>query len=317
MADLILVTSNNFSWVVTVHLAKVIEKNIIRLLKQVTTSIADDVAESLVAVRRKSEGLGAELMDAILENIRLAKETGRAVCQDTGLLMIKLVIGSDFPLRVNEILKAVVRGVSEGTKGIPLRPNVVDLVSGKNTGTNIGERSPWFSIGVAEGEVLEVSVMAKGGGSEVACRALSTPPSIGFKIAAELAIDVIAEHGFNSCPPLFIGIGLGGTLATAAEIAYESLLRPVGLRHWSSRVSEYEEYLIELANKLDIGPGGLGGGPTVADVHIETAAHHPACMGIAVVVNCWALRRGKLRVFPDGSVEFFRYRLGGGEWVRP
>jgi len=255
-------------------------------------------------------------MDAVLENIRLARGEGRAVCQDTGLLVIKLVVGDEFPLRLKEIIDAIIRGVSKGTEEIPLRPNAVDPISGRNTGNNIGERSPWFSIDVAEGEVLEVSIMAKGGGSESACRALTTSPAEGLRIAAELAVSVVAEHGFNSCPPLFVGVGLGGTLATATEIAYESLLRPAGVRHRSRKISEYEVYLIELLNKLGIGPGGVGGGPTIADVHVETAAHHPASMGVAVVVNCWALRRGRIRISPDGDVEFFKYKPGDGVWVK-
>ena len=298
------------------HLAEVIKENIVKLLREVATSVPDDVVESLAEVRRRSEGLGSELMNTILENIRLAKSEGRAVCQDTGLLAIRLVVGSEFPLRLKEVIDAVVRGVSKGTEEIPLRPNVIDSISERNTGNNVGERSPWFSIDVSQGEVLEVSVMAKGGGSEAACRALTTSPAEGFRVAAELAVSVVAEHGFNSCPPLFIGVGLGGTLATATEIAYESLLRPVGVRHRSRRISEYEKYLIELLNKLGIGPGGVGGGPTVADVHVETAAHHPASMGVAIVVNCWALRRGRIRIFPDGDVEFFKYKLGDGVWVK-
>ena len=297
-------------------LSRLVEESVIKLLKYINVAVGDDVIESLRRVRDASSGLGAEVMEAVLRNIEVGRAEGRPVCQDTGLVVVKVVIGDGFPLKLSEVRRSVVRGVARATEEVPLRPNAIDLVTGANTGSNVGEKVPWIVIEPTEGDALELSIMVKGGGSEAACRALSAPPIRGFRAAANLVVDVIAEHGFNTCPPLFVGVGLGGTVATAAEIAYEALFRPVGVRHGSREIAEFEEYLLELLNKLGIGPGGLGGGPTVVDVHVETAAHHPASMGVAVAVNCWALRRGKVRIHPDGTAEFFKYSLGGGVWVR-
>ena len=297
-------------------LRKVVEKSVIKLLKYINVAVGDDVIESLRRVRSASTGLGAEVMNAILRNIEVGRAEGRPVCQDTGLMVAKVVIGDEFPLKLGEVRSSIIRGITRATEEVPLRPNAIDLITGMNTGNNIGERAPWIVVEPTEGDMLELSIMVKGGGSEAACRALAAPPVKGLRTAAKLVVEVVAEYGFNACPPLFVGIGLGGTVATAAEMAYEALFRPVGVRHWSREVAEFEEYLLELLNKLDIGPGGLGSGPTVIDVHVETAAHHPASMGIAVAISCWALRRGKVRIYPDGTTEFFRYSLGGGAWVK-
>ena len=296
-------------------LRKVVEEAVIKLLKHINVSVGDDVIESLKRVRGASTGLGAEVMDAILKNIEVGRSEGRPVCQDTGLVVAKVVIGDEFPLKLGEVRSSIIKGVARATEEVPLRPNAIDTITGLNTGSNVGERAPWIVIEPAEGRVLELGIMVKGGGSETACRALAAPPVRGLRTAANLVVDVIAEYGFNTCPPLFVGVGLGGTVATAAEVAYEALFRPVGMRHWSREIAEFEEYLLELLNKLDVGPGGLGGGPTVIDVHVETAAHHPASMGVAVAVNCWALRRGKVRIYPDGTTESFKYGLGGGVWI--
>ena len=296
-------------------LRKVVEEAVIKLLKYINVSVGDDVIESLRRVRGVSTSLGAEVMDAILKNIEVGRSEGRPVCQDTGLVVAKVVIGDEFPLKLGEVRSSIIKGVARATEEVPLRPNAIDTITGLNTGSNVGERAPWIVIEPAEGRVLELGIMVKGGGSEAACRALAASPVRGLRTAANLVVDVIAEYGFNTCPPLFVGVGLGGTVATAAEVAYEALFRPVGMRHWSREIAEFEEYLLELLNKLDVGPGGLGGGPTVIDVHVETAAHHPASMGVAVAVNCWALRRGKVRIYPDGTTESFKYGLGGGVWI--
>ena len=297
-------------------LRKVVEDSVVELLKYINIAVGDDVVASLRRVRDISSGLGAEVMDAILRNIEVGRSEGRPVCQDTGLVVVKVVIGDEFPLKLGELRSSIIKGITRATEEVPLRPNAIDSITGMNTGSNVGEKAPWIVVEPTEGDVLELGIMVKGGGSEAACRALAVPPVRGLRAAANLVVDVIVEYGFNTCPPLFVGVGLGGTVATAAEIAYEALFRPVGVRHWSREIAEFEEYLLELLNKLDVGPGGLGGGPTVIDVHIETAAHHPASMGVAVAVNCWALRRGKVRIYPDGTTEFFKYSLGGGVWIR-
>jgi len=294
----------------------VIEASIARLLRYVNTEVGGDVVGALRRVREASTGLGAEVMEAIVRNVEVGGREGRPVCQDTGLVMVWLAVGDEFPAPLTDTVNAVFRGVARATEEVPLRLNAIDPLTGEVMGGNIGRGSPQVFIRPARGRLLEVRVLVRGGGSEAPCIAKALAPSRGFKGVAELVVDAVANQGFNACPPLFIGVGVGGTLATAVELAYESLLRPVGARSSDPVLAGLEERLLNLVNKLEIGPGGMGGGPTAVDVRVEAGVHHPASMGVAVVTNCWALRRGMLRIYPGGNTYLFKYGVGGGEWVR-
>jgi fumarate hydratase subunit alpha len=209
----------------------------------------------------------------------------------------------DFPYR--KILeKSIMEGVRKATREIPLRPNAVDPLTGKNSGDNIGAHVPFIQWDLVDGDRCEIIVLPKGGGSENACTLSMLNPSDGMKGVKKFIVDWMAKVAGNPCPPTIVGIGIGGGADIAMNLAKESICRPIGNRNENPTVAKIEEELIKAINELGIGPMGLGGKTTVMDVHIEMAHRHPASLPVGIVVQCWADRRAKMEIDGNGKIEF-------------
>jgi fumarate hydratase subunit alpha len=222
----------------------------------------------------------------ILKNIEIAEELGVPLCQDTGIPIVYLTLPPDIPYS-KKLYDAVATGVRRATREVPLRPNVVDPLTRHNTGDNTGAGVP--AIHVKPGKTFAVTVLPKGAGAENSSRTTMLLPSHTYGIEGFVVETMLHAEG-KPCPPVFLGVGIGGTFDLAANLAKESLLLPV------DTMTEYEQQICSSVNKIGIGPMGMGGDYTALAVKVKTAACHTASLPVAVNVQCWANRHATVEV---------------------
>jgi len=222
----------------------------------------------------------------ILENIALAGERQVPICQDTGVPVVYLTLPPDVPF-TPDLFAGIREGVRRATTAIPLRPNVVDPITRENTGDNTGAGMP--AVHVVFGDRLTVTVLPKGAGSENASRIGMLLPSQAADIPRFVAETMLIAGG-KPCPPVFLGVGIGGTFDGAAALAKEALLLPV------DTMDDYEQEICDAVNALGIGPMGLGGETTALAVKVKRRDCHTASLPVAVNVQCWACRRATVEV---------------------
>jgi len=216
----------------------------------------------------------------ILKNIAQAEKLGVPICQDTGVPVVYLTLPPEISL-TPELYEAVADGVRKATREVPLRPNVVDPITRHNSGDNTGAGMP--AIHVKPGERFTVTVFPKGAGAENVSRTGMLLPSQADRIE-RFVVETVCLAGSRPCPPVVVGVGIGGTFDGAAALAKEALLQPL------DRMTEYERGIMGAANRLGIGPMGLGGDITVLAVKVKTAGCHTASLPVAVNIQCWANR---------------------------
>jgi fumarate hydratase subunit alpha len=222
----------------------------------------------------------------ILKNIEVAERLGVPMCQDTGVPVIYLTLPPDVPLTQN-LYDAVSEGVRRATKEVPLRPNVVDPLTRHNTDDNTGAGMP--AIHVRPGKKFTVTVLPKGAGAENMSRIAMLLPSQKDQIE-KFVVETVYLAGSRPCPPLIIGVGIGGTFDGAAALAKEALLEPV------DTMTASEEQILCAVNQLGIGPMGLGGDFTALAVKVKTAGCHTASLPVAINIQCWANRHATVEV---------------------
>ncbi len=290
-------------------LASVLEDTFVTLLRLAVTDLPQDVTKGLErALKRERNATAKSQLEAILTNITLARKQSIPMCQDTGIQIFYLTVGSKFPF-LEELPQILEKAVRRGTQEIPLRPNTVNPVLHQNPGDNTGLYIPWINWKIVHGTDLHITAFPKGGGSENVCQLGMLTPGQGLKGMKQFVIDAVIDAGAKPCPPTILGIGIGGGADICLKLAKEQLLRPVGQRHQNPEIAKLEEELIEAINNIGIGPMGLGGNTTVIDVHIEVAMRHPASFPVGLAVQCWAARRASARITKDGKVEFLSHEV--------
>ncbi len=288
--------------------ASELEDVFVTLLRLAVTDLPLDVVDGLEqALKLESNSTAKSQLEAILENIKLARQRSIPMCQDTGIQIFYLTVGSKFPL-IAEIPQILQNAVRRGTQEIPLRPNTVDPLLNKNPGDNTGRYIPWINWKMVKGKDMQITALPKGGGSENICQMRMLTPGQGLKGMKRFVIDAVIEAGAKACPPIIIGIGIGGGADICMKLAKEQLLRPVGQRHPDKKIAIMEEELLEAINKTGIGPMGLGGNTTSLDVHIDFAMRHPASFPVGFAVQCWAARRASATITSEGRAEFTSHR---------
>jgi len=292
-----------------------IEDAIVMLIKAASIYLPMDVKNALVKARDlEVNPLAKAQLEAILRNCELAEAEGKPICQDTGLISFYISMGDDFPIK-SELINILRRATVKATRDIPLRPNAVDVLSGRNSGDNTGRYIPNIDLEFTpNSDEAKITVYPKGGGSEGPCIAKVLLPTEGLKYAKKLILDTVVDAGAKPCPPTLIGVGLGGTLDLAVKLAKKALLRPIGVRSEIEDVAKLEEELLELINSLGIGPHGVGGKTTALDVHIDCAHRHPASYAIAILFNCWAVRRSTMTIDSKGNVKFITHEFMNEIW---
>jgi fumarate hydratase subunit alpha len=279
---------------------EMIEEVTVHLLTTAATTLPADVLEALERARQTETSPVAKVqLDTILKNVGLGGMHLLPMCQDTGLALFYLTGPCD-----EGIIPAIRRGVERATLTIPLRPNVVGPISRTNSGNNLGVMMPLVHFEPASHEHLDITLMMKGAGSENMSALRMLTPAQGIKGIKEFILDTIVSAGGKPCPPVIVGVGIGGTADLACHLAKKALLRPLNQRNEDESLGHMEFEMTEALNRTGIGPMGLGGLNTVLGVSIESASCHTASLPVAISLQCWAARRASVRIFPDGRKKF-------------
>lgn len=281
---------------------KHLENGILQLIRKAETEIPPDVITALRHAYSVETGAAKIQLEAMLANVEMAKKKRCPMCQDTGILTFFVNIGTDF--HTPGILKqAIEQAVVRATLEIPLRPNTVNPMTSKNHGDNLGSYLPHILWDFEPGDTVHIMTLPKGSGSENMSALGMLSPSVGLEGVKAFVIDVVKKAGGRPCPPIVVGVGVGGSADLAMNLGKRALLRPVGTRHSDQPIASLEGDLLERINNTGIGPMGLGGKITALDVHAEVAHRHPASLPVGVVIQCWADRRASMIIHQDGSWE--------------
>jgi fumarate hydratase subunit alpha len=259
-----------------------------RLCIEANTILGDDVIEAYRnGLEKEQSPLGRDIFKQLIENARIAMEEGIPLCQDTGLVIVFVELGQEVHILGGSLRDAINEGVREGYRDGFLRASSLDPLKR----INFGDNTPAIiHIDIVPGDVLKLSVLPKGFGSENMSRVELFPPAIGIEGLKRYVIEVVKRAGPNPCPPIIVGVGIGGTMEKAALIAKRSFLRIIGHRNPDPDVARLEDELLEEINRLGIGPQGIGGNVTALAVHIETYPTHIGSLPIAVNLQCHCAR---------------------------
>ncbi|MCL2145033.1 MAG: fumarate hydratase [Endomicrobia bacterium] len=248
-----------------------------------------DVVDALNESVKKESGTAKVILEEILKNSEIAKEEKIPLCQDTGTANFFIDLGKDIVIDGGSIYDAVNKGVSAGYKNGYLRKSVVaDPLERKNTDDNTPAN---IYIDIVEGDKIEITFMPKGGGSENASALKMLQPSDGWNGVKKFILDIVKDKGKNACPPLVVGVGIGGDFACVGQMAKRALLREIGSENKDPYYGEKEKELLEEINKLNIGAMGLGGNTTALAVFINAKPCHIASLPAAVNIQCHSCRR--------------------------
>ncbi|MCL1853874.1 MAG: fumarate hydratase [Peptococcaceae bacterium] len=255
--------------------------------------LGDDVVRALRdAFAKETSALGRNALEQILENADIARREGLPICQDTGLAVFFVEIGQDVVVEGGELEEALHEGVRRGYHQGFLRQSVVDdPFLRRNTGDNT---PAVIHMTVCGGSALKITIAPKGAGSENMSALKMLSPSDGIEGVLEFVVETVNKAGGNPCPPVIIGVGVGGTMEKACLLAKKALLRDVGQAHPEPRLAEIENELLSRVNRLGIGPAGYGGIVTALAVHLEVFPTHIAMLPVAVNINCHAARHRTL-----------------------
>jgi fumarate hydratase subunit alpha len=289
----------------------IVKQATVEILQNAVTDLPKDINAGLnAAYEREDSEIARMQLRNILENIDIAKGTKLPMCQDTGIHIFFVTFGKEMTVKVDD---AIVSGLREATKMIPLRPNAVHPLSRENPGDNTGLKMPYINYRFSDEDYMEIAVMPKGAGSENMSALAMLNPSQGLKGIKEFALNTMLNAGGKPCPPIIIGMGIGGSADISMKLAKEALLRPIDERNSDPQIAELEEQISLAINDLGIGPMGLGGKTTVLAVNCEYAFCHTASLPVAINIQCWAARKAIARIHPDGSIEHITHPREGSQ----
>jgi fumarate hydratase subunit alpha len=268
---------------------KEITNKVAQLCIEANCLLGEDVKTAIKkAIEKEESPLGREVLKQILENAEIAKKEMVPLCQDTGLTVVFLEVGNEVRFVGGDLNEAINEGVRKGYIEGYLRKSVVkDPFRRENTKDNT---PAVIHLSCVKGNQVKITVMPKGGGSENMSEVKMLTPAAGIEGVKEYVVQRVKESGANPCPPIVVGVGIGGTLEYAALLAKKALLREIGSTHPDPFYAEMEEDLLERINRLGIGPQGFGGRITALAVFIEAFPCHIASLPVAVNINCHAVR---------------------------
>jgi fumarate hydratase subunit alpha len=281
---------------------KDLEMGLLHLIMKAETEIPPDVITALKRAFLVETGAAKVQLEVMLANVEMAKKKRCPMCQDTGILTFFVNIGTEFPA-IGKLKQTIEHAVARATLEIPLRPNTVDPMTSTNHGDNLGSYLPHILWDFEPGDAVHIMTLPKGSGSENMSALGMLSPSVGLEGVKKFVVDIVKKAGGRPCPPIVVGVGIGGSADLVMNLGKRALLRPIGARHAENLIAALEEELLEMINKTGIGPMGLGGKVTALDVHVEAAHRHPASLPVGVVIQCWADRRASMIVYKDGSWE--------------
>lgn len=279
---------------------KLVEDTICELYKKAVINLPEDVKISLQdALKVESETLPRLNIEAILKNIELAEKKSIPMCQDTGCPIIFVKIGNvevENGSLYDVLYRGIENGVQKATIETPLRPNIVDPITRENTGDNTGNMIPQTSIELIDKDYIEFTILPKGFGSENNNALKMALPGEGIEGIKDFVLETVLKAGGKPCPPIVVGVGIGGTSDLALKTAKKALLGKIGERNQDPQLAQLEEDLLNEINNSGIGPMGLGGKTTALDVKVKKVSTHTAGLPIGVCIQCWAHRHATTRI---------------------
>ncbi len=260
-----------------------------RLCIEANEHLPQDVKSAILQCRALEDGeIAKNVLDNMIENYEIADREHVPVCQDTGMACVFLEIGQDVHLTGGDLREAVDEGVRRGYEKGYLRKSVVkDPVRRGNTGDNT---AAMLYTEIVPGEQIRITVAPKGFGSENMSAIRMFKPSAGLEGIKDFIIETVENAGPNPCPPMVVGVGIGGTFDKAALLAKKALLRPLDSSHPDPFYAELEQEMLQKINKLGIGPQGFGGRTTALGLNIEAMPTHIAGMPCAINISCHVTR---------------------------
>jgi len=272
--------------------SKTISQAVKKLFVEANTNLGEDLICALQdAVGREESPLGRQVLEKILKNAEIARQEKMPICQDTGIAVIFIEIGQDAHITGGNLKDAVNEGVRQAYQEGFLRKSVCDPLTRKNTQDNT---PAIIHTDIVAGNRIKIIAMPKGGGSENMSAAKMLTPAAGSDGIKKFVLETVEKAGPNPCPPVMIGVGIGGSLEEACLLAKKALLRPVGESSEDERLAQMEKELYESINKLGIGPGGLGGRITTLSVSTEMMPCHIASLPVAVNIQCHVARHKEI-----------------------
>ncbi len=278
-----------------IHYSEVIDV-VAQLCQDTNFSLPEDVLNSLRKARAEEESpLGRIVLDQILENAQIAAEEKVPICQDCGTAIVFLELGEELEITGGNLnlYAAIEEGVRRGYKEGYLRKSICHPFTRKNTGDNT---PAMIYTDIVPGNKLKIMFCPKGGGSENMSAIKMLSPSEGIEGVKKFVIETVKSAGSNPCPPIVVGVGIGGTFERVALLAKKALLRHFGSQNTDSELAALEDELLEKINYLGIGPAGLGGSTTALSVHIEMLPCHIASLPVAININCHAARHKEVTI---------------------
>lgn len=272
--------------------AETITQEVAQMCKEAAYYLPGDVFAALERGRLSEQSpVGRDVLDQIIENAKIAKAEDRPICQDTGMTIVFVELGQDVHIEGGNLNDAINAGVAKGYTEGYLRKSVVEepLFNRKNTGNNT---PAVIYTEVVPGDKLTIQVEPKGFGSENKSGLKMLVPADGVKGVKKAVMDIILHASCNPCPPMVVGIGIGGTMDRAAVMSKKALLRPTNVRNAHPEYAKLEEELLEMINQTGIGPQ-LGGTTSALAVNIEWGPTHIAGLPVAVTICCHACRHSK------------------------
>ncbi|MDR0924610.1 MAG: fumarate hydratase [Hungatella sp.] len=267
----------------TVRIEEII-KNVKEMCIEANHALSNDMERVfLKAVDEETSPLGRQVLCQLKENLKIAGEDMIPICQDTGMAVIFVKIGQDVHIEGGNLTDAINQGVREGYGEGYLRKSVVEPVERVNTKDNT---PAVIHYEVVSGDQIDITVAPKGFGSENMSRIFMLKPADGLEGIKDSILTAVKEAGPNACPPMVVGVGIGGTFEKCAQLAKQALTRDIEKPSRVPYVKELESEMLEKINKLGIGPGGLGGRITALAVNIETYPTHIAGLPVAVNICC-------------------------------
>jgi len=281
----------------TIEYAEVV-KAIRDIIVHCGTDLPQDAYDALKeAMEEEKSPVSKEVIRQILENANIAKDEKRPLCQDTGLAVFFVKVGDEVKINGGLLKDAINEGTEQGYKEAYLRASTCEPFSRANLKDKVGYNLPAIiHFDLVAGDKIDIEYAAKGGGSENVSRATVFPPAAGKDGIVEYVKEVISNAGGNPCPPITVGVGIGGTFEKACISSKHALFRTLGTKNEDPEMDELEQRILEEINKLGIGAMGMGGTKTALAVHIEANPCHIASLPVSVNVQCHSSRHTHITI---------------------
>ena len=269
--------------------SSIITETVEKMCIEANCHISEDIKNALLRAKETEKSdVGKSIILDLIENARIASNKEMPICQDTGMAVFFVKIGKEVFVEGDNLSCAINKGVANGyTKGYLRKSVVEDPLKRENTGDNT---PAVIYYDFCDGDKIEITFAPKGFGSENKSALRMLNPSDGVDGVIDFVVETVKKAGANPCPPMVIGVGIGGTMDKATYLSKKALTRNIDIRHPDSYYRELEKTILEKINNLAIGPQGLGGTTTALAVNIETFATHIAGLPVAVNINCHATR---------------------------